>query len=859
MYARLLICYLTLGGLVGIMGLALQQLNDDIRNNTPAYREITSDRNEPYSTKGDKSHDGLSKNEVSLRSSTKDIGLFQLNNTLDETENRAIRRNSIPFNNFTDNKECVMKVENCSLNTFAYSIWRFQSNYVFIGLKQRNNSGITIKSNPDVINGDIWIWTFWGKDGAQEFLRWPIEFGIWSLGILYQSVLRHPKVLPVVLTRVSGDCSNLTVGNKEDDRAISKALNGITLALMSNLSDGEKYGPSYYCYTRKRDVTEYMKVICENIVCPFGGIEQVCCDYRFDKTTMKRNITCPEYEFMYDTISWIVPIMLAIILFVYFPIPLLLVAYKIFDDSRSTYVTPRLNGQVINESEDGYQEQGMGGHCHNTEIYLLEGYKHVSFFQTLFMPLATIKKVTVTLQTRSMCVFFGRLTRAAFPIVTLCIIGLQAFVDSSNLLSFITTSVKLGVPYGLRSIITGYEVSRTNFLPFLGGPFVALACYVVVTSVLLMIPKSIPEFLAKGLRPTIYGPCANVSESELSPMSESLKIVKRFGSLSLADNSTGYLLLYRFTVSQVLMVLNINFWKTSIAIQIARWQRIYNRCGCCCIIIFAPVYLAICIVELVLTYVIHGLPIISFGRLVISSYCSALPLPKRNPIYLILAHFIKLLTFIAVLFFLYMLCAVFLETILFITRICVFSYTAMILEPKIAYGYLIFYFTTVFYLWDAINDFSLCYDRLFHDSIKAAMYVQRSRRSREDRLLCKVRRRRGIRQSIFEIIIEEHNPRRRQMTTTCLKLAIIVLLMSMAIDLLITTDKFKDLHTIMHVGTAIFVCAMPQILKRMCHQRASKLLRIQFREKLADTIMSHLGYISYNEETSGDSEEGCSN
>ncbi|XP_052813920.1 uncharacterized protein LOC128240973 [Mya arenaria] len=333
------------------------------------------------------------------------------------------------------------------------------------------------------------------------------------MGILYQSVLRQPKVLPVGLKRISGDCSNLTVGNKNDDLAISKAINALTVALISNFSDGLKFGPSYYCYTRKRDITAYMQIICENIVCPFEGIEQVCCDYRFNKTTLRRKVICPENEFMYDTISWIVPIMLAIILFIYFPILLLFVAYKLFDDPCATYVTPSRTEQNLKESDDGCLDLGMDGLCHTTEIYLLEGYKHVSFFKTIFMPLAFLKRATVTVKTRFICLLLGRLTRVAFPFVTLSIIGLQAYIDSSNLQSFIRTSVKLGVPYGLRSIITGYEMSRTNFLPFLGGPFVALSCYVVVTSVLLMIPESLPTFLAKGLRPTamvLYLPYANI-------------------------------------------------------------------------------------------------------------------------------------------------------------------------------------------------------------------------------------------------------------------------------------------------------------------------------------------------------------
>ncbi|XP_052817933.1 uncharacterized protein LOC128243951 [Mya arenaria] len=603
MESRLLIYYFTLGGLVGLTGQDLRQLNDDRRLKMPEYRERTLDRKLPSSTKRDDSHFGLSTNLLPFEINTNDIALIKPKSYVDGKKRNVIKRNAMVFKNLAVNKKCKMKVDQRTVSTFIYRVWRFESRYVFMGLRPENGSGIKIRSSPDVINGNIWTWTFWDKNEAQEFLRWPIEFGIWSMGILYHSVLRQPQVLPVVLKRVSGDCSHLTVGNVKDDLAISRALNAITLGLMRNNSDGEKYGPSYYCYSRKRNVPAYMQIICENIVCPFEGIEKECCVYRFNRTNMKRNVICPEFKYIYDTISWNVPILLAIILFIYFPMLLLFVAHKFFDSVRSTYVRLNRTEQGFTESDDSYHEQGLNGHNHTVEIYLLEGYKHVSFFQTLFMPLASLKRVTVTLQKRFLFLVVGRLTRVVFPFITLSIIGIQAYVDYSNLKNFIKTSVKLGVPYGLRSIITGYEMSRTNFLPFLGGPFVALACYVVVTTVLLMIPKSLPEFLAKGLGPKLNGQCANANNTELHPMSE---------------------------------------------------------------------------------------------------------------------------------------------------------------------------------------------------------------------------------------------------------IAVILFLMWVAIDLLTKTNKFKDLHTIMHVGTAIIVCAMPQILKRMCHQRESKLLRREFRKKLAATILSHLGYFVYNEETSGD-------
>ncbi|XP_052764701.1 uncharacterized protein LOC128206349 [Mya arenaria] len=251
---RLFICYLILGGLVGSMGKDLQQLGDEGRNKTSEYRKRTSALRTPSFTKKDEPDVGLSKNVSQQKITVKEIGLLQQNTYFDAYRTNRFRRYSKHVNNLTDTKECEMKVHYRTLNAFVHLIGRYESNYVFLGLQPSKGSGITIRSNPDVVDGNTWIWTFKGKDGAVEFLRWPVEFGVWSIGMLYQSVLQKPIVPSVVLTRVSGDCSNLTVGNVKDDLVISKALNAITLGLMSNYSDGAKFGASFFCYIRKRSI-----------------------------------------------------------------------------------------------------------------------------------------------------------------------------------------------------------------------------------------------------------------------------------------------------------------------------------------------------------------------------------------------------------------------------------------------------------------------------------------------------------------------------------------------------------------------------------------------------------------------------
>jgi len=753
----------------------------------------------------------------------------------------------------TEEGRCRMRISNISLSFFAYKVIQTDYNYAFMSLRPSRGHNITINSSPHVINGNIWIWTYFGPDGGLEFLKWPIEFGIWSMGILYESVLRHPVVVPINLDRINGDCSNLTVGVIEDDKAISEALSPISTALDS-FYDYARYAASFYCYTRTIDIPPYMRAICENIICPFEAIEQACCDNRFNKTRLERNIQCPESLFRYESVSWTVPIFLAIVLFIYCPIALFYIAHVVFDDSTYMYKkqcesTTNTNGRALNNVASDIE---VGGN----EMFLFEGYNHVTFFKTLAYPLTCMfSPMTKRLRFSFISLTLFRISRALIPLLTLVPIAIQFYIDYTHLHNFIITAVTMGVPYGFRSIVTGYYLSKDNFLPYFGGPIVALGCYLFVTCILLAIPNSVVDCLvvgAKAREMRIHGQ----AHEDSSPLTLYLTNIERYGSVKHLRRSTGFCVLYKILSAHLFMMFNANFWSYAVEIQSRRWRRFASRSINRCWMVLFPWYVICCIVELLLSLIFYGLPIVGFGWIVLRSCVQGISSRfKKHPCMLASVLIVDIVTTCAVLYFLFMFCIVFLESIVFMTRICIFSYTAIILVPKTAYGYFIFYFTILYYLWDSIHDYTLIYTDLFNDSLRASGIIQNSERHCGMILVQTFKGRKGISKEMYELIIEDHRPRRKQMFLTCLRLAIVLVLVSISVEVLIQTDKFRDLHTIMHVGTAVFVCALPQIFKKLCQKRESKLKQIQYRKELTRSIMKYMGFfVEQNELCSSDSE-----
>lgn len=734
-----------------------------------------------------------------------------------------------------ENNKCEVQLTNESVNTFRHIVYYSESTYVYLKLDVANGSDINITSSGKVIGKNIWIWTFYGKEGSMEFLKWPEEFGIWSMGLLYNYVIRGP--FTVTLERVSGDCSSLEVGTPGNDKIISKALKRLTVEMMQLTM---KYGPSFFCYKQRMFIADHnVYILCKHIVCPIEAIKHQCCAFVYNKTLGERDVACLKKSFEYDVLWWVIPSIISMVLFVYSPILMTFLAYICtISDKGTVELKPE---QLRNPNEVSIDSLGKRLLAGSTgDVILLTGYLHVTLVKTLLYPLILLRNKCLTESTSCFVTMLCRSTRMLLPIFSLSFIALQVILDYYFLYEFVLESMKTGVPMGFRSILGGYAESKLNFLPYLGGPFMAIGLYLIVTSLLLTIPESPIKLVTNTLRPTV---------DEISPLSLGTRTIGSLGSVRIFKRNE-YGQLYHLLLARFYMLLNIKFWKHCLAIQVQRWESCVSNHRS---ILLLPIYVLLCIIELILTAIFNSLPIMSFGYSIVAGYTRRLTFRQSRGFCSTICYIgFFIFLFLGVLYSLLMFCTIFLDATLFVTRVFIFTFTGIIVYPKTAYGYLIFCFTVFYYLWDSVGDYALLYDQLLRDTVQAASMVERA--NDVEKLVHKVNGESGVRASLFEFVIEVHKPRRKQVFLSFLKAAIVLTSLWMLINLLLNTDNFRELHVIMHVGTALFICALPQITKTVCRSKRNRLNQKRFRAELADTIRIYMGYCTENESSYCDSE-----
>lgn len=523
------------------------------------------------------------RNEMEHRVFERSFKLDSLPGSVNFKSNESFQEENIP-----GDQTCELALSDKSISQFRHLVYYFEKNFVYLQLNS-NSSGVKIIGDKNIVGENIWVWTFAGRDGGIEFLKWPIEFGIWSMGFLTFEVELKP--IDMQLLYVSGDCTNIRVGNKSDDLVISKALVNLTTEMMN--FDKDKYGPSFWCY-KKRVFIEplFFYYLCKHIVCPIEALMYSCCTYFFNTKTLKREVECGEKDIKYDTTWWIMPIILAVILFSFCPLILMKVAHKFLDKGKD-YFQLQL---ILNEQENVSQEQ----------FVFLGKHNYVTLFNTICHPLYICGHLVADRADWHVKLALRMIPRLVVPLLSLIVIGLQVFLDYLYLKSFVLTSLQKGVPLGFRSMIAGYEASKQNFLPLIGGPFVAISTYLGITCILIIIPDSLSEHLICGLpHDGLQEPC--------SPLTLGLRSIEMYGSLAIRRQH-GYQRLYDAFLAQFYMLVNIRFWRDMFDIQIQRLK--FAKCCRYCYV-FLPFYLVVCFLEMLLCVFVYGFPIVAFGLTII--------------------------------------------------------------------------------------------------------------------------------------------------------------------------------------------------------------------------------------------------
>ncbi|KAK3611325.1 hypothetical protein CHS0354_029975 [Potamilus streckersoni] len=731
-------------------------------------------------------------------------------------------------NGISESSDCIISLHKSSVSKFRHEVWYNEWNYVSLHLTFPD--GIEVQGTKDVVGPLVWIWTFYGNKGALEFLSWPIEFGIWSMGFLNA----YSGDLPNFKLNVTGNCSNMVVGENKTNYAISTALKEAADQL-ANVS--EIYGPSFWCFKTRIFINpDFIYYMCLHMVCPVEALKYQCCSNFFNTMTQKRDVSCPGENkngltFTYDVLWWVFPTVLAVLLFAFSPLLLMNMACRVCKLTESFNVKGYVSDKSYEEISDRDENQSES----DEEWVFYSEQKAVTIFSTFFLP---IGRRLMGHGSKVSIVF-----RVLVPIFSLSIIVLQIILDWIYLRDFVIEGVQKGVPMGFRSMIAGFDDSKRNFLRYLGGPYIACGLYLFITCLFLALPPDLSLFLERGLK--------NTHDVPTSAIRLDFRSIERLGSVSFC-NRKGYKKIYRLFLAQFYMLINLKFWKEAIEMQRQRWNQIDIQRRW----ILLPLYVLMCVMELIACFLYYGLPILPFTVTVIRAYCGHLLKLVKNyklAIFRYIGFVLLLIVTAAVLFFVYMFCTIFLDACLFFSRVCIFTYTGIIVYPKISYGYLIFSFTIVYYLWDSVKEYSEKYQRLLKVVIRVCKSLEKAERGQ--RLVVSQNGTEGISGNIFEHVIERHCPRRKQIFESFLKVIIILVILGLSVNLLMKTDQFKELHVVMHVGTALFICAFPKILGSMCSNSDRRMKSKRRVQKVMKTVRDYLGYIPANYECRDEAED----
>lgn len=689
-----------------------------------------------------------------------------------------VKSTSQAYTNGTGKVKCILKIADKSLESFTDEVYEQQYAFVYLRLKTRRGLQLDELANRTVYP-DLWIWTYSGKTGGYEFLKWPMEFGIWSLGILYSYVPVRP--FDIEIYNVSGDCTSLEVGIAETDYAISFALKTLTTALVDTYGkDAEnRYGTSYYCHKSKIWVEKDIYDLCRNMICSIEALEHVC--HSFEYRT--RTLTDESLHLRYNVMWWIGPMILAIFLVSVCPLVILDLIIKwieYFDKYAQTF--------------DGQQ---------NNYVFL-DGSAHITVAKVLLCPLLNQKA----------CIL--RILRGVLPLLSLSFVGVQVLLDYKYLYDIVLRAVDKDIHLGFRSMIAGFSSSYQNYLPVFGGPFIACGLYIFISCILLYMPNDIGVALEDGL--------ANNHNTVVSPLCLNTEIQKKYGSVSF-KNKTGYKMVYTALIANVNMCLNKDFWKFLLQLQRKRW----NNCKMSpCLF---PFFIFICFIEILICALVYGNPLLSFCVIIFRAYRLNVTLYNGRRVCQIpkpVICVIAVLLYLYIAFFFFMFCIIFLDACRFITRISIFTFTGAIVYPTRAYGYLILIFTVIYYFHECLTNFASHYKKLLRLTIDACFSLQNNNSHQyvvQNEFECN-----GISAKLFMHVIHAHSPIQKRILISFMWFGLIVYVLIMSVQLVIQRDELNDLTGMVNVITELFVASVPKLIQSIRFTEISILDKQQVQE-----------------------------
>ncbi|OWF35145.1 hypothetical protein KP79_PYT05420 [Mizuhopecten yessoensis] len=682
------------------------------------------------------------------------------------------------FSNTT--QDCNMDIDNETLCKFVYEVVKNNYNFVHLYLQFFGNGNATYTKC--VIEPQQWVWTYKGPGGALQYLKWPPEYSVWSMGLLAANSHITPYPIDIQVNSLN-NCS-VFVGKKITTGRVGLALSKLSKALSQH--GRMKYESSYFCFkTRTYIENEALYKMCLHMICPLEATGYICCHMEWSYNKNRSVLVCPPEPLTYDEVWWIVPFVLGTILFAYFPI----ILFMCSADIRDKLV------KGVKRRRDEY-----------TPLIGTNDYPDCDWLFTNPISVWAVLTYPLVILGRRFPVSLSRTVRFLAALFSLIFIVLKVVVHYLYQYDFVVASVAQGTPMDFLSVLAGYEESKRNFLSNFGGPYEASCLYLLGMILFMCIPRDLADLLETGIPQ---------SQSDgTSPLTMPRYVQQRLGSVNTHDSVTGYRLMYITMTSNFFMLLNSDFWRYTYQIQSQRFcnLRLSNAIAA---LIF-PLYFALCVCEICACVIYFGLPVTFFSLVFLRSNIFAvwrklktLTFCFRFPLLVVIMP----LMLGMMLFMIYMFSIIFVGSFIFLSRVAVFTYTGLFAFPNYSYGYIIFGVTILMYMHEIIDNVRDVYSRLFQQVSDLCQIYQTEHEDSPRRIFRVVDRVTYIPLKLFFLIVNRYKPPRVQMVKAFIKIMVLAFVLFLSVYLIHNFQMFKQLSILTQSATTLFVCLLPKLLE----------------------------------------------
>ncbi|CAC5402149.1 unnamed protein product [Mytilus coruscus] len=669
------------------------------------------------------------------------------------------------------NENCEITINQLNINDFVNKL-RSQKYHISLLRISLNFSKDTNNRKVNHTNCTIspleWIWTYKGENGGFQYLSLMYEFPLYSLGLLDQYTVSTTFNL-----NLKKGCP-VQIGDRNTTERLGSAfLQAFNKSFQHESEIGLRYG--YICYISRICMKHTIYMFSKYIISPKQSMGYRCCRNEFNKTTRKDMISCTSDAIMIDSgLWWNFPYVIGWLLFLF--LPLLFLKY----------------------TEENYKNDNIV----NVEWLISNP---LTFGNVLCGPFYLANA------SGKIC---SRLLKIICVLSTSLFVVLEVLSHFFFLMDYVASSTKAGATLNWMSMAAGYSQSKHSFLPCFGGPYIALALYYISSAFLISLPADLSKFVDKGIDDKEY--------MFTSLLTVDISTKAKLGAILNIRRQAGYIRLYSVLKANIYMLINPSFWSLGFQIQKRRIQgyisvltgnRILYRIVLTAALI--PSYIFLCVIEWVLAIFVYGLPVVGFFIIIINAYYNTVKLmhtfQRTGSAKFVFGKVVIVLMSVCVAYDIYIFSLLFIESFIFFSRICTYSFAGLIAYPNVTYGYLVFTLTVIIYVTESIQHVNDVYTHLFETVKNICIQMKNGNHSQAVTLIscngCKI----YVSKTLFRYVVRYYRPLRIEILFSLLKLTFIVILLYMSISILLTFKGLSKMSTLTQAITALFICLIPKL------------------------------------------------